>query len=323
MAAQILERTLAVAHPRPYADGSLAAPAGAPLDAPAAPAVPLPVLDRTRVLGILNVTPDSFSDGGRFAALDKAVEGGLALVRDGADLVDVGGESTRPGAVRVDEDEELRRVVPVVGALAGAGIAVSVDTMRARVAEAAVGAGAVLVNDVSGGLADPAMLDVIAATGSQCVLMHWRGHSTVMESRAVYDDVLREVSDELVDRVDAAVAAGVDPGNIVLDPGLGFAKDAEQSWALLAAYPRLSSLGFPLLVGASRKRFLGECVPHEAPGLSVPADRDGASAAVAAYVAQAGAWGVRVHDVAPAAAAVRVAARLQAARAGLDLRTWR
>jgi dihydropteroate synthase len=191
------------------------------------------------------------------------------------------------------------------------------------VAEAACAAGAVLVNDVSGGLADPAMLEVIAATGRQCVLMHWRGHSTVMQSRAVYGDVVRDVIDELVDRVDAAVAAGVDPGNIVLDPGLGFAKDAEQSWELLAAYPRLSSLGFPLLVGASRKRFLAECVPHEAPGLAVPADRDGASAAVTAYVAQAGAWGVRVHDVAPAAAAVRVAARLEAARALLEQRKWR
>jgi dihydropteroate synthase len=322
MAAQVLERTVAVAAPRPpYADGLVGAVAE-----PAAAGAPLaarPVLDRTRVLGILNVTPDSYSDGGRFAAVDTAIEGGLALVRDGADLVDVGGESTRPGAVRVDEAEELRRVVPVVRALAEAGVAVSIDTMRARVAEAACAAGAVLVNDVSGGLADPAMLEVIAATGRQCVLMHWRGHSTVMQSRAVYGDVVRDVIDELVDRVDAAVAAGVDPGNIVLDPGLGFAKDAEQSWELLAAYPRLSSLGFPLLVGASRKRFLAECVPHEAPGLAVPADRDGASAAVTAYVAQAGAWGVRVHDVAPAAAAVRVAARLEAARALLEQRKWR
>jgi dihydropteroate synthase len=211
----------------------------------------------------------------------------------------------------------------VVRALAEAGVAVSIDTMRARVAEAACAAGAVLVNDVSGGLADPAMLDVIAATGTQCVLMHWRGHSTVMQSRAVYGDLLCEVVDELVDRVDAAVAAGVDPGRIVIDPGLGFAKDTEQCWALLAAYPRLSSLGFPLLIGASRKRFLADCVPHEVAGASVPADRDGASAAVAAYVAQAGAWGVRVHDVAPAAAAVRVAARLQEARAAIDPRTWR
>jgi dihydropteroate synthase len=311
MAAQVLERAAAVGAPLPP-----------PEEAPVARVVP-PAVDRCRVLGILNVTPDSFSDGGRFAAVDEAIEGGLALFRDGADLVDVGGESTRPGAVRVDEDEELRRVVPVVRALAEAGIRVSIDTMRARVAEAACAAGAVLINDVSGGLADPAMLDVIAATGSQCVLMHWRGHSTVMQSRAVYGDVLREVIDELVDRVDAAVAAGVDPGRIVIDPGLGFAKDAEQSWALLAAYPRLSSLGFPLLIGASRKRFLADCVPHEAPGPSVPAERDGASAAVAAYVAHAGAWGVRVHDVAPAAAAVRVAARLHEARAGLDLRAWR
>jgi dihydropteroate synthase len=288
----------------------------------AAPVAVPPALDRCRVLGILNVTPDSFSDGGRFAAVDAAIEGGLALARQGADLVDIGGESTRPGAARVDEAEELRRVIPVVRALAEAGVAVSIDTMRASVAEAACAAGAVLVNDVSGGLADPAMLDVIAATGSQCVLMHWRGHSTVMDGRAVYDDVLRDVTDELADRVDAAVAAGVDPARIVLDPGLGFAKDAEQSWALLAAYPRLSSLGFPLLIGASRKRFLAECVDPAVADPSVAADRDGASAAVAAYVAGAGAWGVRVHDVAPAAAAVRVAARLQQARAGLEGKRW-
>lgn len=297
MAVQVLERTVPVATP--------------------------PVLDRCRVLGILNVTPDSFSDGGRFAAVDAAIEGGLALARQGADLVDVGGESTRPGAVRVDEGEELRRVIPVVRALSEAGVAVSIDTMRACVAEAACAAGAVLVNDVSGGLADPAMLDVIAATGRQCVLMHWRGHSTVMDGRAVYGDLLTEVVDELVDRVDAAVAAGVDPDRIVVDAGLGFAKDAEQSWALLAAFPRLSSLGLPLLVGASRKRFVAQCVDPALADPSVPADRDDASAAVAAYVAGAGAWGVRVHDVAPAAAAVRVAARLQEARSGLDRERWR
>lgn len=289
-------------------------------------AVPLaaPVaLDRCRVLGILNVTPDSFSDGGRFAGVDAAVEGGLALARQGADLVDVGGESTRPGAARVDEAQELRRVIPVVRALAEAGVAVSIDTMRARVAEKACAAGAVVVNDVSGGLADPAMLEVIAATGRQCILMHWRGHSTVMDGRAVYGDLVREVTDELVDRVDAAVAAGVDPDRIVLDPGLGFAKDAEQNWALLASYPRLSSLGFPLLIGASRKRFLAQCLDPALADPSVPSDRDDASAAVTAYVAEAGAWGVRVHDVKPAAAAVRVAARLQAARSGLDRQGWR
>ena len=279
-----------------------------------------PVPDRCRVLGILNVTPDSFSDGGRFAAFDAAVQGGLTMARHGADLVDVGGESTRPGAVRVDVTEELRRVIPVVRALSEAGVAVSIDTMRARVAEEACAAGAVLVNDVSGGLADPAMLDVIAATGRQCVLMHWRGHSTVMDGRAIYGDLLREVTDELVDRVDAAVAAGVDRNRIVLDPGLGFAKDAEQSWALLAAYPQLSSLGLPLLIGASRKRFLAQCTDSAA---ASAAGRDDASAAVAAYVAGAGAWGVRVHAVAPAVAAVRVAARLQAARSGLDRHGWR
>jgi dihydropteroate synthase len=284
-------------------------------------AVPLavsPARDRCRVLGILNVTPDSFSDGGRFATVDAAVERGLALARQAADIVDVGGESTRPGASRVDEAEELRRVIPVVRALTQAGVTVSIDTMRARVAEKACSAGAVLLNDVSGGLADPAMLDVIAATGRQCVLMHWRGHSTVMDGRAVYRDLLGEVTDELAERVDAAVAAGVDQDRIVLDPGLGFAKDAEQSWTLLAAYPRLSAIGFPLLIGASRKRFLAECVDPALADPAAPEERDDASAAVAAYVAAAGAWGIRVHDVAPAAAAVRVAARLRAAGSGSD-----
>ncbi|HWU23838.1 MAG TPA: dihydropteroate synthase, partial [Nocardioides sp.] len=220
---------------------------------------PMTPRDRCQVLGILNVTPDSFSDGGRYAGTDAAVAGGRWLVDQGADLVDVGGESTRPGAARVDEAEELRRVVPVVAALSAAGIAVSIDTMRAAVAAAAVEAGAVLVNDVSGGLADPAMLPFVAEAEIACVLMHWRGHSAGMQQLAVYADVVEDVRAELARRAEAAVAAGVRPERIVLDPGLGFAKDADHNWELLASLPRLQSLGLPLLIGASRKRFLSDC----------------------------------------------------------------
>jgi dihydropteroate synthase len=275
--------------------------------------VPLPGLGRCRVVGVLNVTPDSFSDGGRFDVADAAVAAGLALVRQGADIVDVGGESTRPGAERVDAAEELRRVIPVVAALSEAGLTVSVDTMRAVVALQALEAGAALVNDVSGGLAEPAMLPLLAETGAPCILMHWRAHADVMEAYAHYGSVVSDVRDELARRVDAALAAGVRPEQIVLDPGLGFSKTAEQSWSLLAGLAELRELGFPVLVGASRKRFLAECVPGPLDP-SRPADRDDASNAVAAIAAVGGAWGVRVHAVAPAAAAVRVVSRINAAR---------
>jgi dihydropteroate synthase len=270
-------------------------------------------VDRCRVLGILNVTPDSFSDGGRFRSIDAAVAYGIGLAQQGADIVDVGGESTRPGAVRVSLDEELRRVVPVVAGLSAAGIKVSVDTMRAIVASAAVAAGAVLVNDVSGGLADPDMLRFLAEADVQCVLMHWRAHSEVMLQYAAYGSVVEDVRAELGQRTDAALAAGVRAENIVLDPGLGFAKSNEHSWSLLAALPRLISLGFPVLVGASRKRFLSECVQYGGLDPSSPADRDDASSAVAALSAAAGAWGVRVHSVASAGAAARAVVRLRAA----------
>ena len=266
------------------------------------------------MLGILNVTPDSFSDGGRFLDFDAAVACGLRLVEQGADIVDVGGESTRPGASRVDEAEELRRVIPVIRALADAGVSVSVDTMRAQVAARALDEGAVLVNDVSGGLADPSMLPVLADSRTPCVLMHWRAHARHMDRHTAYGSVVDDVLAELGARVDAAVAAGVAAGNIVLDPGLGFAKTPEQTWSLLAAIPKLHELGFPLLVGASRKRFLAECVDYGACDPARPVDRDDASSAVAALAAAAGVWGVRVHEVGPAAAAVRVAARLGAAR---------
>jgi dihydropteroate synthase len=275
----------------------------------------VPSTQRCRVMGILNVTPDSFSDGGRFADTGLAVEHGLGLVRQGADLVDVGGESTRPGAARVSEEEELRRVVPVVVALSAAGVQVSVDTMRAGVAAAAVAAGAVVVNDVSGGLADPAMLPFLAGAGVPCVLMHWRAHSQVMQQHAVYGSVVEDVRSELARRCEDALSAGVREDHIVIDPGLGFAKTSEHSWSVLAALPRLMTLGFPVLVGASRKRFLTECVDYGGLDGARPADRDDVSAAVATIAAANGAWGVRVHSVAAAAAASRTVSRLRAAEA--------
>ncbi|MER6944407.1 dihydropteroate synthase [Nonomuraea sp. NPDC000554] len=268
----------------------------------------LRVEERCLVMGVVNVTPDSFSDGGLWFDEAAAISHGLELVADGADLVDVGGESTRPGAARVSLDEELARVVPVIRALSREGVSVSVDTMRAEVAKAAVEAGAKLVNDVSGGLADPEMPRVVAATGVPYVVMHWRGHSHDMDSRAVYADVVTEVGEELAKRVDLVLAEGVSEEQIVLDPGLGFAKNAEHNWALLAGLSRLTELGYPLLVGASRKRFLGRLLA-DPDGTPRPfGHSDDATTAVTALAAHQGAWCVRVHQVRPNADAVRVAA---------------
>jgi dihydropteroate synthase len=253
-------------------------------------------------MGVLNVTPDSFSDGGDHATVDTAIAYGGELASQGADLVDVGGESTRPGAQRVPVEVELSRVVPVVQELSQQGVRCSVDTMRAEVAVAAVGAGAVLVNDVSGGLADPAMLATVADLGVPFVAMHWRGHSAGMQDRATYDDVVDEVCDELAQRLDACAAAGV--AEVLVDPGLGFAKTAEHNWALLRALPRLQALG-PVLLGASRKRFLGELLDGRE-----PKGRDDATTALSVVAAQAGCWGVRVHAVRGSADAVRVVGRL-------------
>lgn len=273
----------------------------------------LPEWDRCAVMGVVNVTPDSFSDGGRWFDTTTAVKRGLDLVTEGADLVDVGGESTRPGASRVDEDEELRRVVPVVRGLASEGVTVSVDTMRASVAEQAVAAGAVLVNDVSGGLADPAMVPAVAAAGVPFVVMHWRGFSQDMNSRAVYTDVVAEVVAELRGRMEAVIAGGIAPERLVIDPGLGFAKGAEHDLALLAHTADLRALGRPLLVAASRKRFLGRVLAGD--GAPPPArERDAATAAVSAIAAHEGAWAVRVHEVRATADAVRVARAVEGAR---------
>jgi dihydropteroate synthase len=266
-------------------------------------------------MGVVNVTPDSFSDGGAFSDADSAIEHGLALAAAGADIVDVGGESTRPGAERVSPERERERVEPVVSALAAAGVVVSIDTMRASTAEVALRAGAKLVNDVSGGRADPQLPLLVAAAGVPYVVMHWRAHSAHMQQHADYDDVVREVCDELRERVDEVVAAGVDPEHIVVDPGLGFAKRPEHNWALLAALGDLMALGRPVLVGSSRKSFLGALLADD----DVPrptAGRDDATAALTVVAALAGAWGVRVHDVRANADAVRVVARLRAETAG-------
>ncbi|MFF1561366.1 dihydropteroate synthase [Streptomyces sp. NPDC058279] len=273
----------------------------------------LPEWDRCAVMGVVNVTPDSFSDGGRWFDTTAAVKRGLDLVAQGADLVDVGGESTRPGATRVDAEEELRRVVPVVRGLAAEGVVVSVDTMRAEVAARAVAAGARLVNDVSGGLADPGMIPAVAAAEVPFVVMHWRGFSADMNSLAVYRDVLAEVTAELRDRVDAVVAGGIAPERLVVDPGLGFAKNAEHDLALVAHLRELRELGYPLLVAASRKRFLGRVLAGADAAPPPARERDAATAAVSAIAAHQGAWAVRVHEVRATADAVRVARAVEGA----------
>jgi dihydropteroate synthase len=258
-------------------------------------------------MGVLNVTPDSFSDGGLFIDPDAAVEHGLALAAAGADLVDVGGESTRPGAGRIDAEEERRRIEPVVRRLSAAGVLVAVDTTRAEVAAAALAAGAVLVNDVSAGAADPDMVRVVADARVPYVLMHSRGPSSDMADRAHYDDVVGEVAAELRARRDVAVAAGVEPTRIELDPGLGFAKNAGHNWTLLRSLPALHDLGHPLLIGGSRKAFLGALLAGGT-GARPTAGREDATAALSALAAAAGVWAVRVHAPRASRDAVEVAA---------------
>lgn len=282
------------------------------MGANAAPGAPRPPA-HTRVLGVLNVTPDSFSDGGRFAATDAAISHAHRLVARGADMVDVGGESTRPGAQRVSPDEELDRVLPVIGALAQDGIAVSIDTMRAATAAACVAAGARLINDVSGGLADERMAAVVADGDVDYVAMHWRAHSATMDERDCYEDVVREVRDELEARVEALAAAGVRSERIILDPGLGFAKVADTNWPLLARMDEWSG-GHRVLIGASRKRFLGSVISRPGIDPGDPGRRDHATTAVTTLAAQAGAWGVRVHDARASSDAVRVVSAWQNAR---------
>jgi dihydropteroate synthase len=266
--------------------------------------------DRCLVMGVVNVTPDSFSDGGRWLDADTAIRHGIDLAVHGADIVDVGGESTRPGALRIDENEEMRRVLPVIAGLVAEGITVSVDTMRASTARRSLEAGAAIVNDVSGGRADPEMMGLAAETGSPIVLMHWREHSDVMQRHTDYDDLVADITTELLAQVDSAVAAGIDPSRIVLDPGLGFSKTGEQNWTVLAHLDRFVGLGHPLLVAASRKRFLGELLAAPDGALRPTGGRDDATAAITTLSAQAGAWCVRVHEPAASADAVRVVARV-------------
>ncbi|WP_052111971.1 dihydropteroate synthase [Knoellia subterranea] len=248
-------------------------------------------------MGVVNVTPDSFSDGGEWFEPEAAIAHGRELLAAGADLIDVGGESTRPGAERPPVEEELRRVVPVVRALAAEGAAVSIDTMRASVAGAALEAGAALVNDVSGGLADGEMAALVAQAGIPFIVMHWRGHSTDMQSRAVYEDVVVDVCRELAERVEALQESGVRREQIVLDPGFGFAKTAEHNWALLERLDAVAALGFPVLVGTSRKTFLGRLGRPDGADPSPPTERDLATAITSFHAAHNGAWAVRVHDV--------------------------
>ncbi|TDN90783.1 dihydropteroate synthase [Microbacterium sp. BK668] len=258
------------------------------------------------VMGIVNVTPDSFSDGGRFLAADAAIAHGLLLRAQGASILDVGGESTRPGAERVDPAVEQERVLPVVSALAGSGATVSIDTMNSSTAIAAVEAGARLVNDVSGGLSDPDMLAAVAGTDADIVLQHWRGSSADMYARAVYDEVVTDVVLELSSRVDAAMAAGIPPSRVIVDPGIGFGKKGAQNWAVLHGLARVVGMGPRVLVGTSRKRFLAETLEPAGDEASV-ARRDLATAVTSVLAAHAGVWGVRVHDVAATVDALKVA----------------
>ncbi|SDO94360.1 dihydropteroate synthase [Nakamurella panacisegetis] len=268
---------------------------------------------RPWVFGVLNVTPDSFSDGGRWDRTELAVQRGRQLSAQGADVVDVGGESTRPGSHRIDADTEAARVISVIRELSAQAVLCSIDTTRATVAAAALDAGAVVINDVSGGLADPDMARVAAGSGVPWILMHWRGHSQTMHEQAHYVDVVREVREELLRQVDHAVAAGVDERSLILDPGLGFAKNAEHNWELLRRLDELVELGLPVLVGASRKGFLGQLLADPDGEVRPPSGREAATAAVSLLSAQRGVWGVRVHEPVPtrdafatmAAAAVR------------------
>jgi dihydropteroate synthase len=248
---------------------------------------------RPIIVGVLNVTPDSFSDGGDFVDLDAAIAQAVLLRSEGADIIDVGGESTRPGAERIDPQLEQERVLPVIAALTERDIPVSIDTMNASTAQLAVDAGARMINDVSGGLGDPEMFRTVASTGVHYVASHWRGPSENMDDLAEYRDVVAEVRDALKERIAELIVWGAAPENIIIDPGLGFSKTAEHNWALLAALPELESIGYPLLIGASRKRFLAPFTPDDSP----KDERDFATAVTSALAAQSGVWGVRVHNV--------------------------
>ena len=242
------------------------------------------------VMGILNLTPDSFADGGRHNSFDAGVARGLEMIAEGVDIIDIGGESTRPGADRVSADEEQARVLPVIAELSKHGVKISIDTMRADTAEKAVQAGAAIINDVSGGLSDPAMFATVKKLGVPYILMHWRGQSKEMNSRAIYTDVVNDVISEINSQIDAALDAGINKSQIIIDPGLGFAKDAEHNWEILRNLKQFTSMGYPVLIGASRKRFLGGDNPDE---------REAATIELTKTLVPQGIWGVRVHSVKP------------------------
>ncbi|CAB4533811.1 MAG: dihydropteroate synthase [Actinobacteria bacterium] len=243
-----------------------------------------------KIMGILNVTPDSFADGGRHDTYEKAVARGLEMIAEGVDIIDIGGESTRPGAQRVSAEEEQARVIPVIEKLSQTGIPISIDTMRAQTADKAIAAGASIVNDVSGGLADDAMFETVSELGCPYILMHWRGHSADMNSRAIYNDVVQEVISEIGIQVDNALSSGIARNNLIIDPGLGFAKEAEHNWEILRRIDELTTLGYPVLIGGSRKRFLGGQSPDE---------REAASIDLTKSLLAKNIWAVRVHSVAP------------------------
>lgn len=243
-----------------------------------------------KVMGILNVTPDSFADGGRYNSINKAVHHARQMISEGVDIIDIGGESTRPGADRVSEEEELDRVIPVITQLANDGVQISIDTMRASTARAAIVAGAKIINDVSGGLADPEMLTTAAELKTLYIAMHWRGQSKDMNSMAIYNDVVSDVISELQERISAALDAGISRDNLIIDPGIGFAKEAHHNWEIIDHIEEFVSLGYPVLVGASRKRFLGGDTPD---------GRETASVALTKRLSTTGIWGVRVHSVKP------------------------
>jgi dihydropteroate synthase len=272
----------------------------------------LPQPGRTLVMGVVNVTPDSFSDGGEWFQPRDAIEHGLELIEEGADLIDVGGESTRPGAARPDAAEELRRVLPVVSELAATGTVVSIDTMRPRVAAEAVASGARLINDVSGGQADPDMLPLVAGLGLPYVCMHWRGHSTDMQSRATYSDVVADVLAELGRQVDSVLDAGITKDQLIIDPGFGYAKTGEHNWQLLQRIDELAALELPVLAGVSRKTFLGTLLAAPDGSPRPPKDREDATVALTTLLASRGIWGVRVHSVRASRDAIAVVDRMAA-----------
>jgi dihydropteroate synthase len=266
-------------------------------------------LDRTLVMGVLNVTPDSFSDGGRFNDPEVATNHALQMIKDGADIIDIGGESTRPGSERISVQAELDRVLPAISALVDSGLAISIDTMRAEVAKAAVAAGACMVNDVSGGKSDPEILEYVASLNTPYILMHWRGPSNIMNTLTDYQDVVADVTNEISKQVDVAVAAGIARQRIVIDPGIGFAKTVDQNWPILKHLDVLEELGLPILMGASRKKFLGELLIKD--GVPRNSDeRESATTAISTLMAARGLWAVRVHDVKSSSDAIAVVDRI-------------